>query len=74
MYWIDSFHTGASALWSTGPAGAAIEVLGSYRAGDQTWGWRTTYREIDGQLVIAATNISPEGKDYPAIEVRLSRA
>jgi hypothetical protein len=74
MYWIDSFHTGASALWSVGPAGSVISVLGSYGAGDQRWGWRTVFREVDGQLVIEATNIKPDGQESPAIEVRLSRA
>jgi hypothetical protein len=74
MYWIDSFHTGATAMWSVGPAGPAISVLGSYLGGDQRWGWRTSFREAEGQLVIEATNIAPDGKEYPAVEVRLSRA
>jgi hypothetical protein len=73
MYWIDSFHTGRSAHWAVGPAGSSILVLGSYRAGEERWGWRTSFQEVEGQLVIAATNISPDGKEYPAIEVRLSR-
>lgn len=74
MYWIDSFHTGASPMWSVGPAGSVISVLGSYRAGDQRWGWRTLFREADGQLVLEATNITPDGQEAPAIEVRLSRS
>lgn len=74
MYWIDTFHTGASPLWSTGPAGPEISVLGSYSAGEQRWGWRTRFTEEGEQLVIAAYNIIPDGGEMPAIEVRLARA
>ena len=74
MYWIDSFHTGASAMWSTGPAGDAISVLGSYRAGEQRWGWRTAFAVEGEQLVLTAFNIWPDGREQPAIEVRLARA
>lgn len=73
LYWIDTFHTGASPLWSTGPAGPAIAVLGSYRAGDQRWGWRTAFRRDGDELVIEATNIEPSGEETRAIEVRLTR-
>lgn len=74
MYWIDSFHTGASALWSTGPAGPEIVVQGSYRAGPERWGWRTSFRRDGDLLILEATNIAPTGDEYPAVEVRLARA
>ncbi|MDC0674349.1 DUF1579 family protein [Nannocystis radixulma] len=74
LYWIDTFHTGASALWSTGPAGPAISVLGSYRAGPERWGWRTAFRRDGDLLVLEATNIHPNGDEDRAIEVRLTRA
>lgn len=73
MYWIDTFHTGASALWSTGAAGPTISVLGSYRAGPERWGWRTAFRRDGDLLVIEANNISPTGPEEHAIEVRLTR-
>lgn len=73
LYWIDTFHTGASPLWSTGPAGPAVSVLGSYRAGEQRWGWRTAFRQEGDELVIEATNIAPSGEETRAIEVRLTR-
>jgi hypothetical protein len=49
-----------------------IAVLGSYRAGNQRWGWRTVFHEADGQLLLEATNIAPDGQEFPAIDVRLS--
>lgn len=63
----------ASPLWSTGPAGPAVSVLGSYRAGEQRWGWRTALRREGDALVIEATNIEPGGEETRAIEVRLAR-
>lgn len=72
MYWIDTFHTGDAPLWSTGPAGPAISVHGTYRAGPERWGWRTAFRLEDGQLVVDATNIWPSGREDRAIEVRLA--
>jgi hypothetical protein len=73
--WVDSFHMGSGIMKCTGERGGAgaISVLGSYDAGGQTWGWRTVVR-LDGEhLVVEATNIAPDGQEYPAIESRLSR-
>lgn len=84
MVWIDSFHTGSSIMLSTGAPreDGAVEVVGSYRAGQERWGWRTRLsleregtREGEGDVfVVHAFNVSPAGQEDRAIEARLSRA
>lgn len=73
--WIDSFHTGTAMMMSVGEPRAddAVSVLGSYAAGDQRWGWRTTLRRTPSELVIESFNITPEGQEHPAIVTRLRR-
>jgi len=74
--WVDSFHTGTAIMMSVGEARAdgAISVLGSYTAGDERWGWRTTLRrEGADALVIEALNITPDGQAAPAVVTRLRR-
>lgn len=77
--WVDSFHTGSAIMLSTGALredvapSSTIDVLGSYAAGEQRWGWRTVIRLIDDALVIEAFNISPDGQESPAVETRLAR-
>jgi hypothetical protein len=74
--WIDSFHTGTAIMLSVGePGDGSISVLGSYAAGAERWGWRTTLRRdgADG-LVIEALNITPAGEAHPAVTTRLRRA
>jgi len=74
--WIDSFHTGTSILMSNGAPRAEreVRVLGSYAAGDQRWGWRTTMHVQGEELVIESTNISPAGEESHAVETRLRRS
>lgn len=68
LTWIDSFHTGTATMVSTGAAnGEVINVLGSYVAGGERWGWRTTLRSHEGALVIEAFNITPAGDESRAI-------
>ncbi len=73
--WIDSFHTGTSIIMSVGEPRAddTVSVLGSYAAGDERWGWRTTLRRTPSELVIESFNIKPDGQSDPAIVTRLRR-
>lgn len=73
---IDSFHTGTAMMLSVGAlrADGVVDVLGSYAAGAERWGWRTMLRLEGDELVIEARNISPAGEEYPAITTRLRRA
>ncbi|MBS2014319.1 MAG: DUF1579 family protein [Deltaproteobacteria bacterium] len=76
MVWLDTFHTGTAMMFCSGTPGAErVEVLGSYAAGPERWGWRTLLeRPSTGELVVSAVNIDPAGTEYPAIELRLRRA
>lgn len=71
--WIDSFHTGTAMMISTGEkrTDGVIAVTGSYRAGPQTWGWRTEFHL--NPFITRCFNISPEGEEYPAIETVWTR-
>lgn len=75
LAWVDSFHTGSAIMLSKGrPAGATVDVLGSYVAGDQRWGWRTKLEvPFESRLVLRAFNVAPSGEEYPAIESLLGR-
>jgi hypothetical protein len=77
LAWIDSFHTGGSIMSSTGAASApgVVDVLGSYAAGDERWGWRTRlWLTGSGELALDAFNISPDGVEARAVESRAKRA
>lgn len=75
LAWIDSAHTGSAIMLSTGVAQPGrVEVLGSYPAGDQRWGWRTRLALLPtDELGLDAFNISPEGKEDRALCWRLAR-
>jgi hypothetical protein len=74
--WVDSFHTGTAMMMSVGKprADTEVRVLGSYAAGPERWGWRTTMHVQGDELVIEATNITPAGDETPAVETRLRRS
>jgi hypothetical protein len=76
LAWVDSFHTATSIMLSTGPARApgVVDVLGSYAAGDQRWGWRTRlWLSAPGELALEAFNIPPGGAEQRAFASRLRR-
>lgn len=79
--WVDSFHCGSSIMFSQADAGAGeghFAVMGSYGDGQTPpgprWGWRTEIEQPgDDQLVITMTNITPDGTEAQAVEVRYAR-
>ena len=72
--WIDSFHTGTLALVFHGTAdGDALTFEGTYPAGKERWGWRTTLRASSGGVVVDMTNIEPNGTEHRAVNVMLAR-
>jgi len=76
LAWIDSFHTGTSIMPFTGPATepGLVDVLGSYAAGGQRWGWRTRlWLASPDELALEAFNIPPDGPELRAIASRLRR-
>jgi hypothetical protein len=77
LAWIDSSHTGSAIMLSTGPASSepVVDVVGSYRAGAERWGWRTRLHcPSPGELAIDAFNISPQGQEDRAIATLLRRS
>jgi hypothetical protein len=77
LAWIDSAHTGSAIMLSKGKLArpGIIDVLGSYAAGEQRWGWRTILScPSPGELVIQSFNISPQGEEERAMESRLTRS
>lgn len=78
LAWIDSFHTGSAIMLSTGRAEApgVVNVLGSYLAASQRWGWRTCIKcAMPDELTLQAFNVHPgdAGREDRAIESRLVR-
>jgi hypothetical protein len=77
LAWIDSSHTGSAILFSTGAAAVegVVDVVGSYRAGEERWGWRTRLSAPSSlELVLEAFNISPDGVEQRALLSRFTRA
>jgi hypothetical protein len=73
--WADSFHTGDTLLVSRGSSGGGLDVLGSYTVeGMPAWGWRTVLEAAGESLRVMMYNISPEGEEYPAVEMVWGRA
>lgn len=74
--WGESFGTGTQLMYSTGPVGSGLNVLGSYGDGQggPDWGWRTEIEQPDPDtLVIVMTNITPQGEEAKAVETRYLR-
>jgi hypothetical protein len=73
LAWIDSFHTGSAIMLLSGPPSepGMVEVVGSYAAGAERWGWRTRlYAPLPEKLILESFNISPTARAEPARENR----
>ena len=77
--WIDSFHNDTALMFSEGTRGSeAFKVLGGFTyitpEEEQQWGWRTEVEILsDDEVLITAYNISPEGEESKATELRYKR-
>lgn len=80
MAWVDTFHMGTGILLSeSAPAeasGSKFSVLGHYGdgAGGPNWGWRTQVEVASrNDLIITHYNITPQGEEAKAVEIRYRR-
>jgi hypothetical protein len=76
-HWIDSWHMGElmMALHGSKESTGDIDVRGAYSAPPSPdWGWRIRIKiDNSAQLSILMFNISPEGQEYPAVEINYER-
>jgi hypothetical protein len=70
LSWVDTFHTGSAILQFRGKPSddGSIDVLGSYAAGEQRWGFGFTFARRGDGIVMRAINVSPAGEKQRAIE------
>lgn len=73
--WIDSWHTSGLVMTSHGPVAAdGIDVVTTFRAGDEEWRWTSEYSMDEGRLVIRHYNEGPGVPRYLGVEAILERA
>jgi hypothetical protein len=75
--WVDSFHTGGQAMiFDESWPGGWISLLTTYPAPDgPDWGWRIDIGPAEaGSFTVRMFNITPDGKEYPAVLARYRSA
>lgn len=70
LSWVDTFHTGSAILHFRGApdSDGAIQVRGSFSAGNERWGFGLRFARVGEVLELRATVSSPQGVEKPAIE------
>lgn len=67
----DTFHSPAPMPCASVPGSRALlEVVGTYLAGEEAWGWRTALAlRPDGALLLQMTNVTPWGEEGRAVRM-----
>lgn len=76
MAWVDTFHTNSDVMVLTQDAkGDVLSFIGSYTAGEETWGWRVGFGPVRNNelLLIEHFNILPGGQEARAVEIKYQR-
>lgn len=72
--WVDSFHSGSAIMFSHGGKPDGFNVLGSYPApGGPDWGWRTELEASPEGPIVRHYNVTPDGAEALAVEIRYTR-
>jgi hypothetical protein len=71
----DSWHSPAAMRCAGAPGTRGLlEVLGSYSAGGEDWGWRIAVAlRPSGELVLQMANVTPWGEEVRAVRMVLRR-
>ena len=72
LTWVDTFHTSSDVMVLTQDAkGDELSFIGSYTAGEETWGWRVVFGPLrNDELLIEHFNILPGGQEAKAVEIK----
>lgn len=75
-FWTDSWHLSHNLMLCNGkesPIGG-ISVTGSYQVeGHPDWGWRSEIAATDGGFEYKMFNVSPDGEEAIAVEMKMDR-
>ena len=73
--WSDSWHQNTGVFFATGPEADDGSFLckGSYKAGDQTWGWTISIAFAKDRLIVKMDNVEPGGKADWAVDSAYKR-
>jgi len=66
--WTDTWHSPEPMTFQGTHEGGQIALLGSYSGMGKDWGWRIEIGPEGEQLVMRMYNITPKGKERPAVE------
>ncbi len=70
MTWVDTFHTSSDVMVLT-QEDDKLSFIGSYTAGEETWGWRVVFGPVrNDELLIEHFNILPGDEEARAVEIK----
>lgn len=73
--WSDSWHMSEGVLFLKGKVEeGAVQTLGSYSAGKETWGWTVRIEASESHLAIKMDNVTPAGEHIWAVDGEYHRA
>jgi len=74
-FWTDSWHMAHQVMLCSGTqVDGNVSIKGSYKVeGHPEWGWRTEIIPGDDEFKYNMYNISPEGEEFIAVQMKLNR-
>ena len=59
--WSDTWHQSSGVMHLTGTGDDAVRTKGTFRAGEETWGWTIDLAFADGFMSLTMANVTPKG-------------